>query len=64
MRTVANMAAISSRDTPGEAGSEARVGALTAMSYWGLLVLSGVEVQKEWRRRGLGRALVQAALAT
>ena len=47
----------------GEAGREARVGALRAMSYWGLLVLSGVEVREDFRRKGLGRALVQAALA-
>ena len=40
-----------------------RVGALNAMSYWGLLVIKELEVAEGARRGGVGRALVQAAAA-
>ena len=40
-----------------------RVGALTAISYWGGLVISLFAVSKEWRSRGVGSALLERALA-
>ncbi len=58
--------ALEARAPAAEGGGAAEgqcLGALEAMSYWGLLVIGNLEVLPEHRRRGIGRALLAAATA-
>ena len=45
-----------------EGSSLERVGAITGMAFWGMLIVSLVVVEKPWRSRGVGSALLEAAL--
>lgn len=45
-----------------EGAAAERVGAITGMAFWGLLIVSLVVVEEPWRSRGVGSALLEAAL--
>ena len=49
--------------TPGGPNGSERVGAATAVGFWGGLIITGVAVVPHARRTGVGRALVERLLA-